>query len=132
MLTQASEGQISERDISELVDRFYDRVREDAEIGPIFNEKIQGWPAHLELLKNFWSTVLHTSTRYRGNPMMTHLQLPLEPAHFRRWLDLFRQAAKETLSPAHAEMIILKSERIAQSFQAAIATRGPLDGSSAG
>src|SRR5579871_4394187 len=79
MLTQASEGQISERDISELVDRFYDRVREDAEIGPIFNEKIQGWPAHLELLKNFWSTVLHTSTRYRGNPMMTHLQLPLSP-----------------------------------------------------
>jgi len=127
MFGQIITDQISEQEISELVDTFYDKVRMDPEIGPIFNEKIQDWPAHLELLKNFWSTVLLTSTRYKGNPMMTHLQLPLEPAHFRRWLELFRESAREKLKPEHAQMIITKSERIAQNFQAAIASRGPLE-----
>jgi hemoglobin len=126
---QINERRISEQEISELVDRFYAKVQLDPEIGPIFNEKIQNWPAHLALLKNFWSTVLLTSTRYKGNPMLTHLQLPLQPAHFRRWLELFRETAGETLSPEHAQIIITKSERIAVNFQAALAARGPLPSS---
>jgi hemoglobin len=126
---QVSQGRISEPEISELVDGFYAKVRLDPQIGPIFNEKIQDWPAHLALLKNFWSTVLLTSTRYKGNPMLTHLQLPLQPAHFRRWLELFRETASETLSPEQAQIIITKSERIAENFQAALAARGPLPSS---
>jgi hemoglobin len=113
--------QISEQEISELVDRFYAKVRQDSEIGPIFNAAIEDWPGHLALLKNFWSTVLLTTGRYKGDPMMTHLQLPLEGAHFRRWLQLFAETARETMAPEHAEIVIAKSERIAQNFQAGIA-----------
>ena len=113
--------QISEQEISELVDRFYTKVRQDEEIGPIFNAVIDDWPYHLALLKNFWSTVLNTTGRYKGDPMMKHLQLSLDPSHFRRWLELFEQTAQETMQPDHAEIVVAKAERIAENFQAGIA-----------
>lgn len=112
---------ISEQEISELVDRFYEKVRLDPVIGPVFNEAIDDWPSHLTLLKSFWSSVLLASQTYKGNPMMTHLQLPLEEAHFRRWLELFAETARETMAPDHAEIVIAKSHRIAQNFRNAIA-----------
>jgi len=115
------EQHVSEQEISELVDRFYAKVRQDEEIGPIFNAIIDDWPYHLTLLKSFWSTVLNTTGRYKGDPMMKHLQLSLEPAHFRRWLDLFAETARETMQPDHAEMVIMKSQRIAQNLMAGIA-----------
>ena len=117
--------QISEQEISELVDRFYAKVRQDDEIGPIFNAVVDDWPYHLALLKNFWSTVLNTTGRYKGDPMMKHLQLSLDPPHFRRWLELFEETARETMQPDHAELVVAKAERIAQNFLAGIAyTKG--------
>jgi Truncated hemoglobins len=115
------EEKITEEEISTLVDRFYAKVRHDPEIGPIFNEKVEDWPAHLALLKNFWSTVMLTTRRYKGDPMMTHLQLPLEASHFTRWLELFAETAKEVMGPQHAAIIIAKSERIAGNFKAGLA-----------
>ena len=49
------------------------------------------------------------------------MMLPLEPAHFQRWLMLFRETASKVLRPEGAELIILRAERIAENFQAAIA-----------
>jgi hemoglobin len=52
---------------------------------------------------------------------MTHLELPLEPSHFDRWLGLFAETANQVLSPAHAATVIEKSHRIAQNFKQGIA-----------
>jgi hemoglobin len=111
---------ITEPEIATLVDTFYAKVRLDPDIGPIFNAIISDWPYHLVLLKDFWSTVLLTTGRYKGDPMMKHLQLPLDPQHFERWLALFAETAHEVLPPAHAANVIAKSHRIAQNFQAGI------------
>jgi len=113
--------QITREEISELVDRFYAKVRLDPEIGPIFNAAIDDWPAHLSLLKDFWSTVLLTERSYKGDPLSKHLELSLDPAHFARWLTLFAETAREVMSPDHADIIIGKSHRIAANFKAAIA-----------
>jgi hemoglobin len=113
--------QISAEEIGELVDRFYAKVRLDPEIGPIFNAAIDDWPAHLSLLKNFWSTVLLMDRSYKGDPLSKHLPLSLDPPHFARWLALFEETAREVMQPGHANVIIDKSHRIAQHFQAAIA-----------
>jgi hemoglobin len=119
---------ITESQISTLVDVFYLKVREDSTIGPIFNRAIDDWPRHLVLLKNFWSTVLLTTGAYRGDPMATHLKLPLEQRHFERWLALFKETAIEHLSAHNAARVISKSEQIAKNFQAAIAyKRGQTD-----
>jgi hemoglobin len=114
---------ITEAQISDLVDHFYAKVRLDEEIGPIFNAIVGDWPHHLATLKDFWSTVLLTTGRYKGDPMMTHLQLPLDPAHFKRWLTLFAETAREDLPPHVAATVIAKSQRIAGNFQAGIALR---------
>ena len=112
---------ITTQEINDLVDQFYAKVRLDPQIGPVFNEAIQDWPAHLALLKNFWSSVLLGAGLYRGNPLATHLNLPLEPVHFRRWLQLFEETAGEVMPPAHARIVVQKSHMIARNFQAAIA-----------
>lgn len=112
---------ITPEEIGDLVDQFYAKVRRDAQIGPIFNEAIEDWPAHLALLKNFWLSVLLGAGMYRGNPLSTHLKLPLEPAHFQRWLTLFEETAGEVMPPAHAQIVVQKSHMIARNFQAAIA-----------
>jgi hemoglobin len=114
---------ITESEIATLVDTFYAKVRLDPDLGPIFNAIIDDWPHHLCLLKDFWSTVLLTTGRYKGDPMMKHLQLSLAPEHFERWLTLFAQTAREVLPPRHAQLVIAKSERIAQNFQTGLTHR---------
>jgi hemoglobin len=122
--------QITEAEISTLVDTFYAKVRRDPDIGPIFNAIVGDWPHHLATLKDFWSTVLLTTGRYKGDPMMTHLQLPLDPDHFSRWLALFAETANEVFPPETVDFLIAKSERIAQNFQAGIAYQRTRNGSS--
>lgn len=112
---------ITEEEISILVDRFYDKVRQDDEIGPIFNAIVSDWPHHLAKLKDFWSSAMLRTGRYQGHPMMVHLQLPLDPIHFQRWLALFEETAEEVLSPINAADILDKAHRIARNFQAGIA-----------
>jgi len=119
--SQTAENRITEAQISELVDRFYAKVRLDHDIGPIFNAIVGDWPHHLDTLKDFWSTVLLTTGLYKGDPMMTHLQLPLDPDHFERWLALFAETANEIFPPDLAASVIAKSQRIAQNFKNGIA-----------
>lgn len=119
-----TEHQITQEEISDLVDRFYDKVRLDPEIGPVFNATVDDWPAHLALLKDFWATVLLTERRYKGDPLAKHLPLSLDPSHFARWLLLFEETAREVMSPENAAFIVAKSHRIAANFKAAIANHG--------
>lgn len=110
-------SEVSEAQISTLVNTFYAKVRRDPEIGPIFNAIVDDWPHHLALLKDFWSTVLLATGRYKGNPMMKHFQLGLDPPHFERWLALFAETAREVFPPDSAAFVIEKSHRIAQTLQ---------------
>lgn len=112
---------INETEIDILVERFYVKARADSTIGPIFEAQIVDWPEHLALLKSFWASVLLGTGTFRGNPMEKHLMLPLEPAHFQIWLRLFRETAKEVLRPEGVDLILRRTERIAENFQSAIA-----------
>ena len=116
------EIRITESEISELVDRFYAKVRIDPEIGPVFNDAVENWDAHLALLKDFWSTVLLTTGRYKGNPLLAHFRLPIEERHFVRWLALFTETAVEVLSETHAALIAQKAQNIAANMKRVLAT----------
>jgi hemoglobin len=118
-----SKVRITEVEISALVEAFYARVQHDAVIGRIFNEAVEDWPAHLALLKEFWASVLLGVGTFRGNPLETHLKLPLSRGHFERWLALFAETASELLPPERAEVFISKSQRIAETFQRGMAAR---------
>jgi len=110
---------ITEQQLEQLVDRFYAKVREDEVLGPVFNAAVQDWPEHLEKLTAFWSSVMLTTGRYKGNPMIAHLKHKsvIEPAMFDRWLQLWRETASEVLDDAGAAAVAAKAERIAESLQ---------------
>ena len=76
--------QISEDGIRRLVDEFYARVRADTELAPIFYRAIPGdWGLHLATMRDFWSSVMLTSGRYKGNPVAVHLRIEgMEPRLF--------------------------------------------------
>lgn len=118
-----NERPISETEIAVLVENFYAKVRKDPEIGPIFNNAIADWDEHLSLLKDFWSTVLLATGRYKGRPMMAHLPLPIEVKHFDRWLALFEETADEVLPPALASMVVDKAEHIAGSLKLGLSAK---------
>ena len=110
---------IDEEMIRTLVHGFYARIREDEEIGPIFNGAIgNGWDVHLAKMCDFWSSVMLMTGRYKGNPMVVHSRLKtVRPEHFERWLALFRQTAR-TVCPAEiAELFIGRAEIIARSLK---------------
>ena len=110
---------ITEQQLEQLVDRFYAKVREDEVLGPVFNAAVQDWPEHLEKLTAFWSSVMLTTGRFKGNPMIAHLKHKsvIEPAMFDRWLGLWRETASEVLDETGAAAVAAKAGRIAESLQ---------------
>lgn len=118
LMVQTGLGEAMLRD---LVHRFYDRVRADTVLGPIFAKRISDWAPHLERMVAFWSSVALMTGRYHGQPVPAHTPLPLTEAHFERWLALFRETAYETCPPEGAAHVIRCAERIARSLQMAVA-----------
>ncbi|WP_246717168.1 group III truncated hemoglobin [Oricola nitratireducens] len=106
--------------LTALVHRFYDKVRADPVLGPVFAERIADWDPHLARMVDFWSSVALMTGCYHGSPVVKHVRLPVTWAHFERWLDLFRETATETCPPAGAAHVVERAERIARSLNFAI------------
>ena len=115
-----AETGLDEHILRNLVHRFYDRVRADAVLGPVFAERIAAWTPHLERMVAFWSSVALMTGRYHGAPMPAHATLPVTWTHFDRWLALFRATAEEICPPAGAALVIDRAGRIARSLHMAV------------
>jgi hemoglobin len=113
---------ITEAMIERLVRAFYAKVRVDAVLAPVFKARIQDWEPHLSQMCAFWSSVALTTGRYHGTPMAKHLPLPVDAAHFDRWLELFEQTTREISPPAAAAHFVACARRIAASLELGVAT----------
>ena len=109
--------------IERLVRTFYGRVQADPLIGPVFAARIADWEAHIAKLCAFWSSVALMTGRYHGQPMQTHLQLPIAAEHFDRWIAIFEATANELCPPEAAAHFIERARRIADSFELGMAAR---------
>jgi len=115
---------VNEDSIRALVHAFYDAVLKDEVIGPIFAREVvpERWPAHLDKMCAFWSSLLLKTRRYEGRPLRPHLQIPgLSEDHFRRWLALFRQTAEQVFNGEDAAAVTALAVKIAHSFRLSIA-----------
>lgn len=121
---------VTEEMIAEVVHGFYAKVRPDPALGPVFGRVIadDAWPTHLERMCDFWSSVMLMTGRFKGAPMPAHAAIPeIDAALFARWLELFRQTARELCPPDAAALFIAKAEVIAESLQLGIKfSRGTL------
>jgi hemoglobin len=112
---------LSLEDIKLLVDTFYDRIREDKLLAPIFDERIQDrWPIHLEKMYKFWQTVLLQEHTYFGSPFPPHAQLPVGHEHFAAWLALFNKTVDELFTGEKATEAKWRAQKMAELFEAKI------------
>lgn len=75
-----------------FVNEFYDKVRRDELLAPVFLQAIPGdWQPHLDKMYAFWNTVLFGVSGYKGNPFSKHAPLTIGQDHFERWLKLFAE-----------------------------------------
>ena len=103
--------------IKHLVDSFYEKIRTDELLGPIFNGVIKDqWPVHLEKMYGFWQTVLLNERAYSGSPFPPHAKLPVEKKHFDHWLSLFKATIAENFSGEKADEAIWRAEKMAEMF----------------
>ena len=116
-------GPLSDHAIRYLVDSFYAKVRADSELGPIFKRAIPGdWGPHLATMHDFWSSIMLTSGRYKGQPVPAHVKHRdhITPALFDRWLALWGRTARELMTSEAAAELETKAARIAESLQLAM------------
>ena len=109
---------ISETALYDLVEHFYNRVRADPLIGPVFNKAVADWPEHLAKLQSFWSSVMLTSGRYKGRPLPAHLKHAeeIDACAFQRWLALWKESTDALFDPPSAAALQEKAGRIAESL----------------
>ena len=111
---------LDEQMIHDVVHGFYDKIRADDLLGPIFNGVIDDWPTHLQKMCDFWSSGFLRTARYTGQPLQPHLIIPdIGEEHFRRWLTLFRATVHAVCPEPVAEIFMDRAIRIAHSFRLA-------------
>ena len=102
-------------DIKTLIDKFYEKVKADLLLGPVFAHV--NLPDHLPIMYDFWSSMLLGEQTYRGNPIQKHLPLNIEKEHFTRWLQLFKETVDQNFAGANAEEVKTRADSIASIFQ---------------
>ncbi|WP_043540456.1 group III truncated hemoglobin [Salinarimonas rosea] len=108
---------IHDGDVARLVHTFYARIRDDAELGPIFEARLAGrWDAHLAKMVDFWSAIAGETGRYSGRPQRAHGGMGLDEAAFARWLALFEATARDVCPPDAAAFLVDRAHRIADSL----------------
>lgn len=108
-------------DIKSLVDAFYEKVRQDALLAPIFNERIKdNWPQHLEKMYAFWETVLLDGRTYPGSPFPPHARLPVDHSHFQRWMELFILTVDALFQGVKAYEAKWRARKMAELFESKI------------
>jgi hemoglobin len=121
MLNRNKYGEVSEGSLKVLVETFYGRVRSDPIIGPVFEGAIDDWPSHLEKLQSFWSSVMLTSGRYKGQPLREHVKHAesISSASFERWLTLWGETT-DALFTGEVAAALQDKARIGESLSLGI------------
>ena len=108
-------------DIAALVAEFYTRAFLEPVLGPIFVDIAKmDLAAHMPIMCDFWETVLFQAGKYGRNAFNVHLdlhrQVPLTPALFQRWLDLWEATVDDLFVGEKAVHAKVQAGRIAGSI----------------
>jgi hemoglobin len=114
---------ISNRDdLLRLLMLFYNKLLGDRSISYLFTDiaKID-LSHHLDILVNFWDSVIFQNDVYRKNAMQPHLILhqksPLQKNHFETWLRYFNESVDELFEGEKAFLAKEKALSIATVMQ---------------
>lgn len=123
---RGADAGVTEPVIRSVVVAFYEKVKRDAALGPVFRDIIgENWDAHVERVCSFWLYVTHLAPGYNSPDFMpahikhTSIQSSLLP----HWLRLFRETAEELCSREVAGALIDIAQRMAVSIEMSLTRR---------
>ncbi len=116
------------QDIIQIVNAFYDKVKQDPQISHFFTEVKQvDWDKHLPKMYNFWDNIVFYTNNYTGNPMQIHKNIhslhTLTEADFKQWYSLFTATVDELFEGDNAELIKQRALSIATIMQIKIVSK---------
>lgn len=103
-------------DIIIFINGFYNKVKQDELLGPIFNGVVADWAAHLEKMYKFWNAALFEVPGFKGNPFAKHAPLPIAAEHFNRRLFLSNEIIDNSLEGEMATDTKKRAELMAAMF----------------
>ncbi len=104
-------------DIKVMVNDFYDRIKSDELLAPIFNFRLSThWDPHLEKMYTFWNAILFGVKEYNGQPFLKHATMELSPEHFDHWISLFNSTVNTHFEGPIAEEAKIRASVIASMF----------------
>ncbi len=109
----------------QLLRHFYADVRQHNVIGPIFNARIQDWPAHVAKIAEFWARVTGGPSTYTGQMPARHLGLGLAPEHFAAWLELWDFNCRRRLAAPEADAMSRLAHEIGERLSGIVFGRAP-------
>jgi hemoglobin len=114
---------LNREDVALLVTKFYDKIKVDAILGPIFNGMISDWDSHLDHLTTFWESALFMTKklpkRYFGNPIEAHIKVDafanhtLNEQHFGIWLNYWVQTIDDLFNGEVADNAKRRARKMA-------------------
>lgn len=105
----------SREDIKTFLSEFYLRAQNDDVIGEKFKDL--NMDEHIEVIADFWDSILFGSNNYNGDPFGKHIPMKLEEKHFTRWVEIFLGTADEMYSGDIVNEMKTRGKTIAQVFQ---------------
>jgi hemoglobin len=98
----------SRKDIELLVNTFYNKVKTNKVLGPIFYDVAKvDWEVHLPKMYSFWAGLLLGDPGFEGNLMQKHINLSrlttMTKTEFSEWILLFTQTTDELFKGPKAE-----------------------------
>ncbi len=114
---------ITRENIRKMVDRFYSQVLKDDIVADFFIDKLgdemisDEWQNHLNLLTDFWASLILKDNSYSGQPIKPHMKMKgLKRETFEQWLKLFFETVDKFYTKEAADIFKKESERIANNF----------------
>ena len=114
---------ITRENIRTMVDRFYSKILKDELLADFFIEKLgdemisDEWQKHLNLLTDFWASILLDDNVYSGKPVKPHMHMKgLKRESFERWLKLFFETVDKLYAKDAADTFKTHSQTIANNF----------------
>lgn len=115
-------NRITEESIEVLIRAFYEKVRRDPQLSPIFSAAIgDRWDAHIAKICSFWAWAMRISKAYRGDMLAVHQRLGrLPPELFERWLSLFNETVSEHFTDGPAAALRDRAQKTAKNLHLAL------------
>lgn len=109
------------QDIELVVKHFYEKMRNEPTLGPVFMQYIKDWDKHEALISDFWETKLFFGVKkYRGQAAQAHVkpfrEYSLDQSHFAIWLRLWLETIRTEFEGENAERLINLARNMSFSF----------------